>query len=56
MMDAEIYHIPVAKFKPNEIVYLTHQEVESFFEITKSAKNQIKRVRDELLFRIAYFT
>nr|DAS81147.1 MAG TPA: hypothetical protein [Bacteriophage sp.] len=55
-MNSEVYHIPVAKFKPNELVYLTHQEVEDFFEITKTSKNKIKKIRDELLFRIAYFT
>lgn len=56
IMNSEVYHIPVAKFKPNELVYLTHQEVEDFFEITKTSKNKIKKIRDELLFRIAYFT
>lgn len=56
IMNTEIYHIPVAKFKPNELTYLSPQEVEWFFDITKSSKNQVKRVRDELLFRIAYFT
>lgn len=56
MMDSEIYHIPVARFKKTELSYLSHDEVEQFFDITKTSKDPIKRVRDELLFRIAYFT
>lgn len=56
LMNAEIYHIPIAKFKKTELSYLSHDEVEQFFEITKTSRDPVKRVRDELLFRIAYFT
>jgi len=56
MMNSEIYHIPVARFKKTELSYLSHDEVEQFFDITKTSRDPIKRVRDELLFRIAYFT
>nr|DAY21394.1 MAG TPA: hypothetical protein [Caudoviricetes sp.] len=55
-MDSEIFNIPLGKFKRTEISYLTSEEVQNFFDITQTAKNQIKKIRDELLFRIAYFT
>ena len=55
-MDSEIFNIPLGKFKRTEISYLTSEEVQNFFDITQTAKNQIKKIRDELLFRLAYFT
>lgn len=39
-----------------ELSVLSHDEIRQFFEICKQNPNSLKGLRDELLFRIAYYT
>lgn len=42
--------------KQESVSILTHEEVKQFFEVARTKKRKFIAVRDELLFRIAYFT
>ena len=48
--------IPVARQERNEICYLSHDEINNFFSLAKKEKQETIRLRNELFFRIAYFT
>lgn len=48
--------IPISKQERNELCYLTHSEILAFFDITKQEKKEDIRLRNELFFRVAYFT
>lgn len=48
--------IPIAKQERNELCYLTHSEILAFFDIAQKEKKETIRLRNELFFRVAYFT
>lgn len=48
--------IPLAKQERNEVCYLTREEILAFFEVCKQEKKETIALRNELFFRLAYFT
>ena len=56
-MKKDFWEMPIWKFMKNKkISFLSHDEVKKFFELAQRKKNRITWIRDELLFRVAYFT
>lgn len=48
--------IPVAKQERNEICYLSSSEILDFFALAKAEKNEAISLRNQLFFRLAYYT
>jgi len=56
-MEKDFGEMPIWKFKGNKnLSLLSKEEIKQFIELAKNKKNRIRGIRDELLFRIAYFT
>ena len=48
--------IPLAKQERNEVCYLSREEILAFFECCKQEKKEVIELRNELFFRLAYYT